>query len=76
MAKMSCCKQRVSLAQLLSSEDDDCEDKGSSEVYVEEVDGEEDAATVKHCSDCLQQARAALRLSLLLRESVCTNRIC
>jgi len=37
------------------------------------VDGEEDAATVKHRADRLAQARAALRLSLLLRESACTS---
>mmetsp|Transcript_256 Transcript_256/g.341 ORF Transcript_256/g.341 Transcript_256/m.341 type:complete len:416 (+) Transcript_256:357-1604(+) len=73
MAKMSRREQKVSLAQLLFSEDDDCEDKGPSEVYVEQVDGEEDAATVKHRADRLAQARAALRLSLLLRESACTS---
>ena len=40
---------------------------------MEQVDGEEDAVTVKHRSDRLQQVRAALRLSLLLRESACTS---
>lgn len=73
MAKMSRREQKVSLAQLLFSEDDDCEDKGPSEVYVDQVDGEEDAATLKHRADRLAQARAALRLSLLLREPACTS---
>lgn len=73
MAKMNRREQKVSLAQLLFSEDDDCEDKGPSEVYVEQVDGEEDKATIKHRADRLAQARAALRLSLLLRESACTS---
>lgn len=73
MAKMTRREQKVSLAQLLFSEDDDCEDKGPSEVYVEQVDGEEDAATMKHRAERLSQARAALRLSLLLREAACTS---
>jgi len=73
MANMTRREQKVSLAQLLFSEDDDCEDKGPSEVYVEQVDGEEDAATIKHRAERLSQARAALRLSLLLRESACTS---
>lgn len=73
MAKMTRREQKVSLAQLLFSEDDDCEDKGPSEVYVDQVDGEEDAATLKHRADRLAQARAALRLSLLLREPACTS---
>lgn len=73
MARMSRREQKVSLAQLLFSEDDDCEDKGPSEVYVVQVDGEEDKATMKHRADRLAQARAALRLSLLLREAACTS---
>lgn len=73
MAKMTRREQKVSLAQLLFSEDDDCEDKGPSEVYVDQVDGEEDAATMKHRAERLAQARAALRLSLLLREPACTS---
>lgn len=73
MAKMTRREQKVSLAQLLFSEDDDCEDKGPSEVYIDQVDGEEDRATVKHRSERLAQARAALRLSLLLREPACTS---
>jgi len=73
MSKMTRREQKVSLAQLLFSEDDDCEDKGPSEVYIDQVDGEEDAATLKHRADRVAQARAALRLSLLLREPACTS---
>mmetsp|Transcript_10379 Transcript_10379/g.13904 ORF Transcript_10379/g.13904 Transcript_10379/m.13904 type:complete len:417 (+) Transcript_10379:35-1285(+) len=73
MAKMTRREQKVSLAQLLFSEDEDCEDRGPSEVYIDQVDGEEDAATMKHRADRLAQARAALRLSLLLREPACTS---
>jgi len=73
MAKMTRREQKVSLAQLLFSENDECEDKGPSEVYIDQVDGEEDAATLKHRAERLAQARAALRLSLLLREPACTS---
>lgn len=73
MAKMTRREQKVSLAQLLFSEDDDCEDKGPSEVYVEQDMVDEDDATMKHRGDRLAQARAALRLSLLLREPACAS---
>ena len=73
MAKMTRREQKVSLAQLLFSEDDDCEDKGPSEVYVEQNVEDEDEATMKHRADRLAQARAALRLSLLLREPACAS---
>jgi tetratricopeptide (TPR) repeat protein len=73
MAKMTRREQKVSLAQLLFSEDDDCDDKGPSEVYIEQVEEEEDLMTIKHRSDRLAQARAALRLSLLLREPACAS---
>ncbi|KAL3788749.1 hypothetical protein HJC23_012305 [Cyclotella cryptica] len=76
MAKMTRREQKVSLAQLLFSEDDDCDDKGPSEVYIEQhraEDEDEDVATLKHRSDRLAQARAALRLSLLLREPACAS---
>lgn len=73
MGRMSRREQKVSLAQLLFSEAEDCEDKGPSEVYVEQVDGGEDAATMKHRAERVQQARAALRMSLMLREAACTS---
>jgi len=73
MSRMTRREQKVSLAQLLFSEDDDCDDKGPSEVYVEQLEEEEDLATVKHRMDRLAQAKAALRLSLLLREAACAS---
>lgn len=73
MAKMTRREQKVSLAQLLFSEDDDCEDKGPSEVYVEQLTVNDDEATMKHRFDRLAQARAALRLGLLLREPACAS---
>jgi len=73
MGRMSRREQKVSLAQLLFSEADDCEDKGPSEVYVEQIDGGESKSTMKHRADRVQQARAALRMSLMLREAACTS---
>mmetsp|Transcript_2314 Transcript_2314/g.4981 ORF Transcript_2314/g.4981 Transcript_2314/m.4981 type:complete len:419 (-) Transcript_2314:91-1347(-) len=73
MAKMTRREQKVSLAQLLFSEDEDCEDKGPSEVYVDQVRGDEDEKTLKHREDRVAQAKAALRLSLLLREPACAS---
>lgn len=73
MGRMSRREQKVSLAQLLFSEADESEDKGPSEVYVEQIDGGEDKATMKHRAERLQQARAALRMSLMLREAACTS---
>ena len=73
MAKMTRREQKVSLAQLLFSEDDDCEDKGPSEVWNEQNLEDEDEATKRLRADRLAQARAALRLSLLLREPACAS---
>ena len=73
MAKMSRREQKVSLAQLLFSEDDEVEDRGPSEVFTDVVDGEDDEKTVQHRQTRLNQAKAALRLSLLLREAACAS---
>uniref|UniRef100_A0A7S1VTS6 Uncharacterized protein n=1 Tax=Grammatophora oceanica TaxID=210454 RepID=A0A7S1VTS6_9STRA len=73
MAKMTRREQKVSLAQLLFSEDQDSEDKGPSEVYVEGAADDEDPETVKLRQHRLDQAKAALRLSLLLREAACAS---
>jgi len=66
-------EQKVSLAQLLFSEDDEAEDKGPSEVFMESKADEDDEGVLKHRRERLSQARAALRLSLLLREPACTS---
>lgn len=73
MAKMSRREQKVSLAQILFAEDDDTEDRGPSEVFTDVVDGEDDEKTIKHRETRLAQAKAALRLSLLLREASCAS---
>lgn len=73
MAKMSRREQKVSLAQLLFSEDEEAEDRGPSEVFMDNADGEEDEKTKKHRATRLAQAKAALRLSLLLREAACAS---
>lgn len=64
--------QKVHLAQLLFSESDS-DEKGPSEVYIDQVDGSEDQATLKHRMDRLTDARAALTLSILLREPACAS---
>jgi len=69
MAKLSRRDQKVSLAQLLFSEEDDTE-KGPSEVYIENED-DLDKAAMKKREERLTQSRAALRLSLMLREPSC-----
>jgi len=73
MAKMSRREQKVSLAQLLFSEDEEAEDRGPSEVFMDNADDEEDEMTKKHRATRLAQAKAALRLSLLLREAACAS---
>jgi len=73
LARMDRRDQKIHLAQLLFSEADDSEEKGPSEVYVDQVDGHEDQATLKHRTDRLTNARAALSLSLLLREPACAS---
>jgi len=73
MAKMSRREQKVSLAQLLFSEDEEAEDRGPSEVFMDLTDGDEDEKTMKHRATRLSQAKAALRLSLLLREAACAS---
>jgi hypothetical protein len=76
MAQMNRREQKVSLAQLLFSEDDqNAEDKGPSEVYMEHLHNveDEDPRVLQGRAERLSQARAALRLSLLLREPACAS---
>lgn len=71
LARLDRRDQKVHLAQLLFSEEDDSEEKGPSEIYVDQVDGHEDQATLRHRMERLTNARAALTLSILLREPAC-----
>ena len=73
MQKTSRREQKVSLAQLILSEDDADEDHGPSEVFSDNIDDEDDPAVIKYRTDRLAQARAALILNLLLREPACTS---
>ena len=79
MAHMSRRDQKVSLAQLLFSDDAENggvstpEDKGPSEVYMDQNVEEEDPKVLQARAERLSQARAALRLSLLLREPACAS---
>ena len=65
--------QKIRLAKLLFSEDEHDEDKNPSEVWIDSVDGNDDAATKKHRTDRLNSARMALRLSSVLREPACAS---
>lgn len=65
--------QKIKLAKLLFSEEEHEEDKSPSEVWMDTVDGQEDAATKKHRADRLASARMALSLSSLLREPACAS---
>ncbi len=73
LANLSRRDQKVKLARLLFSEEEHEEDKNPSEVYVDLVDGEEDEATMARRAERLNGARAALRLSTVLREPACAS---
>jgi len=60
--------QKVNLAQLLFSENDECEDKGPEEIYLDHRGGNDDPPFMKQREQKLARAKASLRLSLLLRE--------
>lgn len=74
MATLSRRDQKVKLAKILFSEDDQDEDStSSSEVYVDKVDGKEDEITKKRRKERLDSAKFALRLSTILREPACAS---
>ena len=67
-------EQKIRLAKLLFSEDDEEEeDANPSEVYTEPVDGEEDQETLDKRKEQLASAKFALRLSSVLREPACAS---
>lgn len=67
-------EQKIRLAKLLFSEEDEQEEDSSpSEVYVDNVDGNEDEATKKKRLERLQSAKFALKLSTVLREPACSS---
>jgi len=73
MAGMTRRDQKIKLAKLLFSEEEQDEDNSPSEVYVDSVDGEEDEATKAHRRERLASARTALSLSTVLREPACAS---
>lgn len=73
LASMTRREQKIKLAKLLFSEEEHEEDKNPSEVWMDTVDGNEDAATKKHRLERLASARMALNLSSVLREPACAS---
>ena len=73
LAQMSRREQKIKLAKLLFSEEEHEEDKNPSEVWMDTVDGNEDAQTKKHRMERLSSARMALSLSSVLREPACAS---
>lgn len=74
MASLPRREQKIRLAKLLFSEDDEQEEEASpSEVYVDNVDGKEDEATKKKRLERFQSAKFALKLSTVLREPACAS---
>jgi len=76
LAKDSRREQKIKLAKLLFSEEENEEDANPSEVYVENAvagQEEEDSATVQHRMERLTSARSALTLSTVLREPACAS---
>jgi tetratricopeptide (TPR) repeat protein len=73
MARLDRREQKVQLAQLLFSEAEDTEERSPSEVYVDQVDGSEDQATLQHRAQRLRDAKYALNMSILLREPACAS---
>lgn len=74
MAQVPRREQKIKLAKLLFSEEEyEEEDKTPSEVYIDRVDGDEDAKTIQFRNDRLASARMALSLSSVLREPACAS---
>ena len=65
--------QKIRLAKLLFSDEQHEEDKSPSEVWMDNVDGDEDPVTKKMRFDRLSSARWALSLSSVLREPACAS---
>ena len=66
--------QKIQLAKMLFSEEEAEEEDGNpSEVYVDNVDGQEDEPTTKKREERLRAAKHALHLSSVLREAACAS---
>lgn len=66
-------EQKIRLAKMLFSDEETEEEGTPSEVYVDNVDGKEDEATMKKRMERLKAAKFALFLSSVLREPACSS---
>lgn len=71
MSRLSRRDQKVSLAQLLFSEDEDLTNTNGSDVFTGISPNKEDKVEYQEARERLAQARVALRMSMLLREPAC-----
>jgi len=68
MSEKSRRDQKVDLVQLLFSENNESEDKGPAEIYLDHRGGNDDPSFMKQREQKLAQAKTSLQFSLLLRE--------
>ena len=73
LAKIPRREQKIKLAKLLFSDEDQQEDKTPSEVWIDHVDGDEDTRTIRTRTKRLDSARMALSLSSVLKEPACQS---
>lgn len=66
-------EQKIKLAKLLFSDDEQEDASNPSEVWSDNVEDDEDTETKKQRSDQLASARMALSLSSVLREPACAS---
>lgn len=67
-------EQKIRLAKLLFSDGEEVDEESNpSEVYVDNVDGNEDPVVKKRREERLRSAKFALRLSTVLREPACSS---
>jgi len=66
-------EQKIKLAKLLFSDDEQEDTSNASEVWSDNVEDDEDVETKKKRSDQLASARMALSLSSVLREPACAS---
>ncbi|GAX21301.1 hypothetical protein FisN_1Lh133 [Fistulifera solaris] len=73
MASLTRRDQKIRLAKILFGDEEEQEEESPSEVYMDKVDGQEDAKTKARRQERLNAAKYALRLSTVLREPACSS---
>lgn len=73
MASLPRRDQKIRLAKILFGDEEEQDEESPSEVYMDKVDGEEDAKTKARRQERLNAAKFALRLSTVLREPACAS---